>query len=421
MRHVSALGTEGCYGGLVRKLLLIAPTCNGEDVGEAWLAYQWAVHLAPRYELTVLTYYKRGHTPAAIQLPEARVVEWAEPVLLGKAERFNSMAKPGYGPFYFRARHWLRQSIQHGESFDVAFQPAPVAMRYPSPAAGLGIPFIIGPVGGSLSSPMNFRARDQGIPWYMNLRKVDNWRLRHDRLLRSTYQQASCVLGIAPYVQDQLSSIRVRSFRIMSETGLDKLPDPVDRGTNRGIVQLLFVGRLVPTKGAQDAIRSLTLIRDLPVRLDIVGDGFDRPNCEALTREYGLGDRVSFHGHLPRAQVDEFYRKADVFIFPSYREPGGNVAFEAMGYELPLIVSDIGGPGSAVDGTCALRVTPHSPDQYAADIATAVRTLVRDPQLRQRMGAAARRRVTQIGMWQNKARQLEALVDEVLEHYPAQD
>ncbi len=49
---------------MVLKLLLIAPACDGEDVGEAWDAYQWASRLAGRYELTVLTYHKRGRTPA---------------------------------------------------------------------------------------------------------------------------------------------------------------------------------------------------------------------------------------------------------------------------------------------------------------------------------------------------------------------
>lgn len=86
------------------KLLLIAPICDGQDIGEAWVAYQWARCLAARHEVTVLTYYRRGRFPLSLQLPGVRVVEWAEPRGLGRAERFNSLLKPGCVPFYFRAR-----------------------------------------------------------------------------------------------------------------------------------------------------------------------------------------------------------------------------------------------------------------------------------------------------------------------------
>ena len=107
------------------KLLLVAPTCNGEDVGEAWVAYKWAQLLAPRHDVTLLTYHKRGARPASQQLSGLRVIEWSEPPLLGRAERLNSLLKPAYVPFYLRARKWIRRAIAAGERFDVAHQPAP--------------------------------------------------------------------------------------------------------------------------------------------------------------------------------------------------------------------------------------------------------------------------------------------------------
>ena len=58
---------------------MIAPACDGQDVGESWLAHQWATRLAERVDLTVLTTYKRGHTPPSRQLPGVCVVEWSEP------------------------------------------------------------------------------------------------------------------------------------------------------------------------------------------------------------------------------------------------------------------------------------------------------------------------------------------------------
>lgn len=384
-------------------VLLIAPTCDGDDVGEAWVAYQWARNLSERHDVTLLTYHKRGRAPARDQVTAARVIEWTEPPLLGRAERLNSLMKPAYAAFYVRARRWIRRAIDEGERFDVAHQPVPVAMRYPSPAAGLGVPLLMGPVGGGLPSPAGFAEGGDTAPWYVRLRALDRWRLRHDLWLRRTYEGADCVLGIADYVRDNLSGLDIKRFEVMSETALEQLPDRVDRGGRRGPLRLLYVGRLVRTKGAREIVRALGLVSDLDLTLDIVGAGPELAACEAIAAELGLGDRVTFFGARSRAEVADHYRAADVFVFPSFREPGGNVVFEAMGYGLPLIVADRGGPGSATDDSCAFRLPVTTAEAMVAGIAASVRSLATDPGLRLRMGAAGRARVQERALWSTKA------------------
>ncbi len=100
-------------------------------------------------------------------------------------------------------------------------------------------------------------------------------------------------------------------------------------------------------------------------------------------------------------------------MFPSYREPGGNVALEAMSYGLPLVVCERGGPGANVDETCAFRLAADSPEQLASDCATAVRLLVSDPSLRLRMGAAARARAAGTHLWEHRVDQMARLYAEV--------
>ena len=287
-------------------------------------------------------------------------------------------------------------------------------MRYPSPLAGMGIPYVIGPVGGSLDSPPGFENEEGTAPWYVSLRKVDRLRMRVDPLLRKSYEGASCVIGIAPYVKDFLKNRSIRRFEFMSDTGIERLPEVIDRSHRTGQVRLLYTGRLVRTKGARDAIRAIALLRDLPVVLDIVGDGFDRTACETLASELGVADRVIFHGWKTRDQVKDFYRAADIFVFPSYREPGGNVVFEAMGFGLPLVVSDRGGPGYAVNENCGMRLTPLTPDQYARDLAVALRRLVEDSKLRLFLGEGARQRAADIALWDRKIDYVDLLYTSIL-------
>lgn len=394
------------------RLLLIAPTCSHDDVGEPWVAYQWVRALAKRHDVTVLTYYKRDRSPVAEHLPGVRVIEWQEPPVVGRAERLNSMLKPAYVPFYFRAQRWIRHARARGEHFDVGHQLTPVALRYPSPLTGLGIPYIIGPIGGSLDSPPGFTEEDSA-PWYVALRKLDQARLRRDRWLRRTYSEAGCVVGIAPYVEQLLDSVPLRCFVAMSDTGVAQMPPPVDRTGRTPPVRLLFVGRLVRTKGVREAIRAVAVLRDEPVVLDVLGEGVDRTACTDLIRDLGLQDRVILHGRVPRAEVDEHYRRADIFLFPSYREPGGLVVAEAMSYGLPAVVSARGGPGAAVDDSSGIRVEAITEEQYANDLAKAVGQLVGDPALRRSLGEGARARVADVGLWERKVDRMDALYEQV--------
>lgn len=394
-------------------MLLVAPACDGDDVGESWVAFQWARLLSERCDLTLLTTYKEGHRPASAQLPGVRVVEWSEPRGIGRFERLNSLMQPGYVPFYVRARSWIKARLAEGERFDVAHQVVPVAMRYPSPAAGLDIPLVVGPVGGSLESPPGFVPEEGATPWYQRLRALDGIRLRHDPLLRRTYESADCVIGVAPYVGEHLEDLRIRRFEIMSETAVHSIREPIDRTTRDGTVRLLHVGRIVRTKGLRDVIRAMVTLGDLDVRLDVLGDGNDREACEELVRTSGLSERVVFHGKVSRATVDEFYERADVFVFPSYREPGGNVSLEAMSFGLPVIVCERGGPGANVDDSCGFRLATDSPEQLAADCAVAIRRLAEDRALRLRMGSAAREWAASHHLWQHRVERMEQIYAEV--------
>jgi glycosyltransferase involved in cell wall biosynthesis len=400
-----------------RRLLIVAPACDRTDVSEGALAYQWAVRLVARHQVTVLTYRKRDRASARDQLAEARFVEWQEWPLVGRAASLNNLLQPSYLGFYFHARRWIRQAIARGEQFDIVHQLTPMALRYPSPAAGLVPRLVVGPMAGALPTPPGFRVEMAASPWYTKLRALDQWRFRHDSVLRRSMAGASVLIGSAPYVRDVLADVPLAHFEVMCEVGVSELP-PLPRRPDRPPGQLkgLFVGRIIRSKGVRDAIRALASLSGLPqVTLDVVGDGEDRSECEAEARALGVADRVRFHGWMPRAAVDRLYREADAFIFPSFREPTGIVIIEAMSYGLPVVAADYGGPAELVGADTGVRVPLVDPEHYATALAEAMRGLARDPQNRETMGAAARSRVQAQFLWSSKLEWLEALYDKLLE------
>lgn len=401
------------------KVLLIAYACDGEDVSETWCSWQWTRRLVERHDATVLVYNKTSRKGAlAAALPGARILEWTELPLFERFPSLTHSLKPGYLDFYFRARRSLKALLAAGK-FDLIHQYEPFAPRYPSPAAGLGVPFVLGPVGGCVETPHRFEKELAGdTPWFVNLRRLDQWRFRKDPWLRHTYSSADLVLGIAPYVRNLLAPVDLRRFELFHETGVDRLPEPKARRVERkrgDALRLLYVGRVVRSKGVRDAVRAMAALKDLPnVTLDVVGDGGDRVACETEAAALGVAGQVRFHRWQPREVVDWFYANSDVFVFPSLREASGQVVIEAMSHGLPLVVASNGGPGFTVDSHCGIRLHPYSPEEYARSIAGAVRELASSPARLDAMGQAARDRVAAEFLWDRKVDRMSALYEDVL-------
>ncbi|WP_126975139.1 glycosyltransferase [Frigidibacter oleivorans] len=401
------------------RLVIVAPSLDGGDVGETYSAFRWVEALCAVAEVTVLASVRHHARPLAEQLPDARVVTWAEPRwLYTRFERFNAQAKPGLGHFVRRARAWIAAEQAAGRRFDILHQILPQAMRHRVVWAGLGIPYVIGPLGGGLDTPPGFAAEVGGGAGLGRLRELDRWRLRNDPWLRDGYRRAGLILGVAPYVGDRLreAGLGAVPFRPMLERGYgDAMPPPRMRDAEPGRMTLLHVGRAIRTKGLRDTIRALALLPDLPgVTLVSAGDGEDLAACRREAADLGVGARVRFLGRIPRAQVDEEYAAADVFCFPSFREPMGGVFFEAMAHGLPIVTAARGGPDFIVDDSCGLKVPATDPQQFARDIAAAIRRLAADPALRLSLGQGSLARLRSFGTWQDKADTMLGLYRDVL-------
>lgn len=399
------------------RILVIALIVDGTDVGETWSGFHWVKAMAEVMDVTLLCMQRPGRTPTAEQLPGVRVISWPEPAFLGRFERARAMLKPAWPLFVRHVRRWLADALARGEQFDIAHQLLPQAMRHASPLRHFALPYVVGPLGGSLATPPAFEQEVGGGGGLARLRAFDGFRLRHDPALRAGYARAGAILGVAPYVGRTLADagVAVRRF----ETVLERSADPIAHGTGRstaaGAIRLLHVGRCVRTKGLRDAVRALARLGDLPgVTLTSAGDGPDLAACKAEAAALGVADRVDFLGKVSRDRVEQLYADHDVFCFPSFREPMGGVFFEALRWGLPVISARRGGPEAIVDESCGILVPVETPDQFAAAIAEAIRALAADPALRICLGNGAHQRLQSFGAWSDKARWLESLYREVI-------
>ena len=131
-------------------------------------------------------------------------------------------------------------------------------------------------------------------------------------------------------------------------------------------------------------------------RLLIVGDGPQRDELLRLAAQLGIAGRTRFVGAVAHSEVPRWLHRLDVFAAPSRSESFGVAVIEAGACGLPVVVSDAGGlPEVVVDGETGLVV----PRNNVPALQAALKRLLLDPGLRERLGRQARAHVEREYAW----------------------
>lgn len=193
-------------------------------------------------------------------------------------------------------------------------------------------------------------------------------------------------------------------------------PFPADDGDGRPF-RVLSLGRLVPRKGVDDAIAMLPMLPGCELVIaggpspDALDDDPEVRRLRGLAGELGVAGRVHLVGAVPRDEVPDLIRSADVVVCLPWYEPFGIVPLEAMACGRPVVGSGVGGLCDSIDhGRTGLLVPPRSPAAAAA----AVRHLMSAPEQRLLMGQDARRRVEEQFDWAMVAMATERVYSRVI-------
>jgi len=173
--------------------------------------------------------------------------------------------------------------------------------------------------------------------------------------------------------------------------------------------------------GGLKARKNLSLLLDVwrevaracpEARLVIAGSGPLRQHLEQRARAPGAPGGVVFTGYVPERDKVDYYRLADVLLFPSALEGFGFTVAEAMACGLPVVASNRGSlPELVIDGEGGFLVDPDRP----ADLVAATVGLLRDAALRGRLGAANRERAQRRFQWERCVADTAAVYEEVLD------
>jgi glycosyltransferase involved in cell wall biosynthesis len=408
------------------RILLLAPGSNPDGTHGSLIGYSHAEALAQLHAVTLVIHHdneeavRRKQAPFSaievVRLPWLdRIHAWCFRWIF--RNNFASQALTAFNYFFclaFECRAWrqTRARIMAGD-FDVVLRLLPISSVLPSPFAFFlrrgPIPFVIGPINGGLPWPTGFRQADKQKEWISNLRGFY-------RLLpfgRSTYRYAAAIIAGSSQTYKEFATYREKLFFVAGENGINSYLYPTRSRTSQvnDKLELIFVGGLVPIKAVDLALHgAASLLRAGDARFTIVGDGPERSNLEQLTKSLGIEKAASFCGWLRHGEVLQRLGNADVLVFPSVREFGGGVVFEALAMGAVPIVADFGGPGDIVHPEVGFKVPLTNEHDVVSQIEQVLAKLARGPDLLEQLRQQAMRYARECLSWDRKAR----IITEVL-------
>ena len=212
------------------------------------------------------------------------------------------------------------------------------------------------------------------------------------------YRPYAAIICISNGTRDALSAwqptLLEKLTTILNGIDIDQFRDAADVGHDKKSIVIISVGRLVPLKNYETALKAIASLRDLKIEYQIVGAGHEENLLKQRVVDLKIEHCVKFLGWTD--DVPSLLKRADIYLLTSSWEGFGLAVAEAMASGLPVVVSDLPGVREVVgsDGECAYLVNPTNVEA----IASRLRRLICDPHERLIMGGCGKERVQQFSI-----------------------
>jgi glycosyltransferase involved in cell wall biosynthesis len=351
------------------KVLLSAYSCEPNRGSEPEVGWQRALHMrAYADEVWVIT---RANNREAIEAESASRASGLHFIYYDLPQWVSKLKKQTWFlPIYFVLWQWgayRTAKKSHRENhFDCVYHVTFATMLYGSFMGRLGIPFIIGPIGGGERAPFRLR---RSMPILDKLKEL----LRDIGIALQRYSPLS---NMAFGAAERIYVVTPDSLRLLRTKWHGKAEVQINVATRSQAIEqherpalasprFVFTGRMLHWKGAHLAIRALGEARKIipAATLTLIGRGPDALWLSRLAAQCGVTDAVEFIDQLPLRQFSASLSGYSSMVFPSLHDSGGLVVLEAFSRGLPVICLDLGGPGTLVNESCGIVVSTKGMDE----------------------------------------------------------
>ncbi len=392
------------------KILLSAYACEPNKGSEPAVGWQWMLALANQgHYVTVIT---RENNRSAIELEIAKLAIRVQPVYFDLPAWCRQWKHwPGglyLYYFFWQLGAYLRAKAEHRKTpFDVVHHITFVTFRQPSFMGCLGIPFILGPIGGGESSPRQLR---NAFSFMGKIREYTRSFLillvPIDPFMNFTFSRASLIACTTNETLQKIPKRYHSKCLVLPAIGIT-ISDNASPVAQAPISpSFLFIGRLLYWKGLHLLLRAFPAVlqRYPNTTLTIIGEGEDAAWLKHIALTFAIDHNIRWISQLAHNEISSAYLNHTAFVFPSLHDSGGLVVLESLAAGLPVICLRLGGPGVFVDSSCGISIDPTncSEDDIQQHIADAMLKLIEQPQIRQQLSAHCRHRASQY-TWQSAA------------------
>ena len=405
----------------MRTILVSAYACEPLKGSEQGVGWNWVLQMAKYNHVHVIT-RANNRIPIETHLP-ADVAENITFHYYDTADVIRKLKNRAKG-LYFYYFCWqvgitpLVRKLIRQYHFDYSMHLTFGSMWMPTFLPFFKTPFIWGPIGGGDGEPTSFLKQ---LPIKQRLMQYGRWMMNRTSFLNPAIivpgYRATAILTRTDNSADVIPKIFRPKVRTILETAME--PEIFNFGTapkkdNGKIIKLVFTGRLTPSKNVLSIVRALRFVPlSYPIQLTIIGSGSERSSIKQEVEKYRLQDRVQFISEVSRNEVLRELTQSDIYLFPSLREGGSWALMEAMAIGLPVICLNWSGMTVITDDSSAIRLPVTNPEQMPKDMAQAICRLIEHPEVRCKMGVAARERIKNVFNWEAKGEFMETLFSEL--------
>jgi glycosyltransferase involved in cell wall biosynthesis len=431
------------------KILLSAFVCHPDKGSEEGMGWNWLKELSKEHEVyALISCFLDQEAPvraAVSRLPHRENIHLTFIPMPPESKAVVAVF-PSFS-FYNQCVEWQKHALKEAEKLletidiDIIHHVTYGSWLLPNYLWKLSKPFVLGPVSGSQRIPLvgySFLPA-QGIMIELIRMAYFFWARLTSVASRAAVRKAKLVLCSNLETLNEISSIRdSKTTLLMSDSGISFLPQVrnehnnlkndlksghsdyhLDYGESTHTF-LFWAGLIEPRKNFGLLLKALqTLPSDISWKLLVAGEGPLLPYWIKKVNRLGLQSNIEFLGQVPYRQMQEYYQKADIFVFPSLREGSPTVILEAMAYKLPVIGLKLNGTATVLSQDCGVLIDVKRRTQLINDFANAITRLARDHDLRRKIGERGYERVKAFYTWEERGKKMSSLYHEVLTASPA--
>ena len=215
-------------------------------------------------------------------------------------------------------------------------------------------------------------------------------------------QETESLTNHLEHSKSRMLETAIYSKDLISTLELNRTINLKLQNVNSRIINIIWVGRIVETKGLQIA---LDCLKHLPNhKLTVIGSGPHLTVMKDYATQNGIGHLIEFMGQIPFSEIKEQVRSADFFLFTSIQDTSGNVVLESQSQGVPVVAFNHQGVKEIVGGKGGVLVDYYNYESAIRNLVSACLEITASSDYYRSISLEARQNIVDNHTWSERRR-----------------